>query len=295
MVGSAIVRNLEADGYTGILGRTLDELNLIRQEEVERFFQEEKPEYVFLAAAKVGGIQANNTCPAEFIYDNLMIESNIIHCAYKYRVKKLLFLGSSCIYPKMAIQPIKEDYLLTGSLEPTNEAYAIAKIAGIELCKFYRRQYDCNFISVMPTNLYGINDNFNLETSHVLPALIRKFHEAKIKNEKKVVIWGSGKPRREFLYVDDLADACIHLMKTYSEELHVNIGTGKDLEILELANIVRDVVGYEGEIEHDLSKPDGTMRKLLDVSLLESTGWKYKTELKAGIEKVYTWFKESVC
>jgi len=295
MVGSAIVRNLEADGYTGILGRTLDELNLIRQEEVERFFQEEKPEYVFLAAAKVGGIQANNTRPAEFIYDNLMIESNIIHCAYKYRVKKLLFLGSSCIYPKMAIQPIKEDYLLTGSLEPTNEAYAIAKIAGIELCKFYRRQYDCNFISVMPTNLYGVNDNFNLETSHVLPALIRKFHEAKIKNEKKVIIWGSGKPRREFLYVDDLADACIHLMKNYSEELHVNIGSGKDLEILELANIIRDVVGYEGAIEHDLSKPDGTMRKLLDVSLLESTGWKYKTELKVGIEKIYTWFKESVC
>jgi len=295
MVGSAIVRNLEADGYTGIFGRTLDELNLIRQEEVERFFQEEKPEYVFLAAAKVGGIQVNNTCPAEFIYDNLMIESNIIHCAYKYRVKKLLFLGSSCIYPKMVTQPIKEDYLLTGSLEPTNEAYAIAKIAGIELCKFYRRQYDCNFISVMPTNLYGINDNFNLETSHVLPALIRKFHEAKIKNEKKVIIWGSGKPRREFLYVDDLADACIHLMKTYNEELHVNIGSGKDLEILELASIIKDVVGYEGAIDHDMSKPDGTLRKLLDVSLLESTGWRYKTELKAGIEKVYTWFKESVC
>ena len=291
MVGSAIVRNLEADGYTGIIGRTFDELNLTRQEEVERFFQQEKPEYIFLAAAKVGGIQANNTHPAEFIYDNLMIESNIIHAASTYGVKKLLFLGSSCIYPKMAPQPIKEEYLLTGPLEPTNEAYAIAKIAGIELCKFYRRQYECNFISVMPTNLYGINDNFNLETSHVLPALVRKFHEAKIKNEKKVIIWGSGKPRREFLYVDDLADACVHLMKKYSEELHVNIGTGKDLEILELANIIRDVVGYEGEIEHDTSKPDGTLRKLLDVSLLESTGWKYKTELTAGIEKVYTWFK----
>ena len=292
MVGSAIVRNLEADGYTGVIGRTFSELNLTRQEQVERLFQEEKPEYVFLAAAKVGGIQANNTFPAEFIYDNIMIESNIIHAACKYGVKKLLFLGSSCIYPKMAAQPIKEEYLLTGPLEPTNEAYAIAKIAGIELCKFYRRQYACDFISVMPTNLYGINDNFNLDTSHVLPALIRKFHEAKIKNEKKVIIWGSGKPRREFLYVDDLADACIHLMKNYSEELHVNIGTGKDLEILELANIVRDVVGYEGGIEHDMSKPDGTLRKLLDVSLLESTGWKYKTELKAGIEKVYIWFKE---
>ena len=231
MVGSAIVRNLEAHGYTGIIGRTFDELNLTRQEEVERFFQKEKPEYVFLAAAKVGGIQANNTHPAEFIYDNVMIESNIIHAASSYGVKKLLFLGSSCIYPKMAPQPIKEEYLLTGPLEPTNEAYAIAKIAGIELCKFYRRQYGCNFISVMPTNLYGINDNFNLETSHVLPALVRKFHEAKIKNEKKVIIWGSGKPRREFLYVDDLADACVHLMKKYSEELHVNIGTGKDLEI----------------------------------------------------------------
>lgn len=292
MVGSALVRNLEADGYTGVIGRTFGELNLTRQEQVERLFQEEKPEYVFLAAAKVGGIQANNTFPAEFIYDNVMIESNIIHSAYKYRVKKLLFLGSSCIYPKLAVQPIKEEYLLTGSLETTNEAYAIAKIAGIELCKFYRRQYDCDFISVMPTNLYGINDNFNLDTSHVLPALIRKFHEAKIKNGKKVIMWGSGKPRREFLYVDDLADACIHLMKIYSEELHVNVGTGKDIEILELANIVRDVVGYEGEIEHDMSKPDGTLRKLLDVSLLESTGWKYKTELKAGIEKVYTWFKE---
>ena len=292
MVGSAIVGNLEADGYTGVIGRTFGELNLTRQEQVERLFQEEKPEYVFLAAAKVGGIQANNTFPAEFIYDNVMIESNIIHSAYKYGVKKLLFLGSSCIYPKMAVQPIKEEYLLTGPLEPTNEAYAIAKIAGIELCKFYRRQYACDFISVMPTNLYGINDNFNLDTSHVLPALIRKFHEAKIKNEKKVIIWGSGKPRREFLYVDDLADACIHLMKNYSEELHVNIGTGKDMEILELANIVRDVVGYEGGIEHDMSKPDGTLRKLLDVSLLESTGWKYKTELKAGIEKVYIWFKE---
>ena len=292
MVGSAIVGNLEADGYTGVIGRTFGELNLTRQEQVERLFQEEKPEYVFLAAAKVGGIQANNTFPAEFIYDNVMIESNIIHAAYKYGVKKLLFLGSSCIYPKMAVQPIKEEYLLTGPLEPTNEAYAIAKIAGIELCKFYRRQYACDFISVMPTNLYGINDNFNLDTSHVLPALIRKFHEAKIKNEKKVIIWGSGKPRREFLYVDDLADACIHLMKNYSEELHVNIGTGKDMEILELANIVRDVVGYEGGIEHDMSKPDGTLRKLLDVSLLESTGWKYKTELKAGIEKVYIWFKE---
>lgn len=287
LVGSAIVRNLEERGYTNIICRTHKELDLTRQADVEKFFAEEKLEYVFLAAAKVGGIQANNTRPAEFIYENLMIESNIIHSAYKYGVKKLLFLGSSCIYPKFANQPIKEEYLLTGELEPTNEAYAIAKITGIELCKFYRRQYGCDFISAMPTNLYGINDNFDLETSHVLPALIRKFHEAKINNQEEVVMWGTGKPLREFMYVDDLADALVHLMVNYSDEIHVNMGTGKDLSIGELAQIVKEVVGYEGKIVNDLSKPDGTPRKLLDVSRLEATGWKYKTELREGIEKVY--------
>lgn len=293
LVGSAIVRNLEERGYTNIICRTHKELDLTRQADVEKFFAEEKPEYVFLAAAKVGGIHVNNTRPAEFIYDNLMIESNIIHSAYKYGVKKLLFLGSSCIYPKFANQPIKEEYLLTGELEPTNEAYAIAKITGIELCKFYRRQYGCDFISAMPTNLYGINDNFDLETSHVLPALIRKFHEAKINNQEEVVMWGTGKPLREFMYVDDLADALVHLMLNYSDEIHVNMGTGKDLSIGELAQIVKEVVGYEGKIVNDLSKPDGTPRKLLDVSKLEATGWKYKTELREGIEKVYKWYLEN--
>jgi GDP-L-fucose synthase len=293
LVGSAIVRNLEERGYTNIICRTHKELDLTRQADVEKFFEEEKPEYVFLAAAKVGGIHANNTRPAEFIYDNLMIESNIIHSAYKYGIKKLLFLGSSCIYPKFANQPIKEEYLLTGELEPTNEAYAIAKITGIELCKFYRRQYGCDFISAMPTNLYGINDNFDLETSHVLPALIRKFHEAKLNNQEEVVMWGTGKPLREFMYVDDLADALVHLMLNYSDEIHVNMGTGKDLSIGELAQIVKEVVGYEGKIVNDLSKPDGTPRKLLDVSRLETTGWKYKTELREGIEKVYKWYLEN--
>lgn len=293
LVGSAIVRNLEERGYTNIICRTHKELDLTRQADVEKFFEEEKPEYVFLAAAKVGGIHANNTRPAEFIYENLMIESNIIHSAYKYGVKKLLFLGSSCIYPKFANQPIKEEYLLTGELEPTNEAYAIAKITGIELCKFYRRQYGCDFISAMPTNLYGINDNFDLETSHVLPALIRKFHEAKINNQEEVVMWGTGKPLREFMYVDDLADALVHLMLNYSDEIHVNMGTRKDLSIGELAQIVKEVVGYEGKIVNDLSKPDGTPRKLLDVSRLEATGWKYKTELREGIEKVYKWYLEN--
>lgn len=293
LVGSAIVRNLEERGFTNIIGKTHKELDLTRQDEVEKFFEAEKPEYVFLAAAKVGGIQANNTTPAEFIYDNLMIETNIINSAYKNKVKKLLFLGSSCIYPKFAEQPIKEEYLLTGELEPTNEAYAIAKITGIELCKFYRRQYGCDFISAMPTNLYGINDNFDLETSHVLPALIRKFHEAKINNAEEVVMWGTGKPLREFMYVDDLADALVHLMLNYSAEIHINMGTGKDLTIGELAEIVKEVVGYKGKIVNDLSKPDGTPRKLLDVSRLESTGWKYKTELKEGIEKVYEWYLEN--
>lgn len=290
LVGSAIVRSLEKEGYTNIIYRSHKELDLRNQNDVEKFFQEEKPEYVFLAAAKVGGIHANNTYPAEFIYDNLMIETNIIHSAYKNKVKKLLFLGSSCIYPKFAEQPIKEEYLLTGSLEETNEAYAIAKITGIELCKFYRRQYGCDFISAMPTNLYGINDNFDLETSHVMPALIRKFHEAKINNQEEVVMWGTGKPRREFMYVDDLTDGLVHLMNNYSDEIHVNMGTGEDIEIGELANIIKEVVGYKGKIVNDLSKPDGTPRKLLDVRRLKNTGFNHKIQLKEGIGKVYEWY-----
>ncbi|MEG0236916.1 MAG: GDP-L-fucose synthase [Cetobacterium sp.] len=293
MVGSAIVRRLEENGYKNIIYRTSAELDLRNQVAVEKFFEEEKPEYVFLAAAKVGGIHANNTYPAEFIYDNLMIETNIINSSYKNKVKKLLFLGSSCIYPKFAQQPIKEEYLLTGSLEETNEAYAIAKITGIELCKFYRRQYGCDFISAMPTNLYGINDNFNLETSHVMPALIRKFHEAKINNSKEVIMWGTGKPRREFMYVDDLADSLIHLMLNYSDEIHVNLGTGKDIEIGELANLIKEIVGYEGKVVNDLSKPDGTPRKLLDVTRLNSTGFRHKVELKEGIQIVYEWFLQN--
>ncbi|MGL5964733.1 MAG: GDP-L-fucose synthase [Fusobacteriaceae bacterium] len=290
MVGSAIIRRLEEEGYTNIIFRTSAELDLRNQAAVEEFFRVEKPEYVFLAAAKVGGIHANNTYPAEFIYDNLMIETNIIHSSYKNNVKKLLFLGSSCIYPKFAEQPIKEEYLLTGSLEPTNEAYAIAKITGIELCKFYRRQYGCDYISAMPTNLYGINDNFNLETSHVMPALIRKFHEAKMNNSPEVLMWGTGKPRREFMHVDDLADSLIHLMLNYSEEIHVNLGTGEDIEIGQLAKLIKDIVGYEGVITNDLTKPDGTPRKLLDVTRLNSTGFKHKVELEEGIKTVYDWF-----
>ncbi len=294
MVGSAIVRKLQEKGFTNLVYRTSKELELMRQSDVEIFFDQEKPDYVFLAAAKVGGIHANNTFPAEFLYNNLMIESNVIHAAYKNGVKKLLFLGSSCIYPKFADQPIKEEYLLTGSLEATNEAYAIAKITGIELCKYYRRQYGCDFISAMPTNLYGINDNFDLQTSHVLPALIRKIHEAKIKNQSEIVMWGTGKPKREFLYVDDLAEACIHLMENYSNELHVNIGTGEDIEIRELVEIIKNVIGFNGKIVSDLTKPDGTPRKLLDVSLLHSTGWKHKVELDEGIRKVYSWYLDQI-
>jgi len=292
MVGSALVKKLKQNGYKNIIHRTSKELDLMRQSDVEIFFDKEKPEFVFLAAAKVGGIHANNTYPAEFIYNNLMIESNIIHSAYKYGVKKLLFLGSSCIYPKFADQPIKEEYLLTGALESTNEAYAIAKITGIELCKFYRRQYGCDFISAMPTNLYGINDNFDLQTSHVLPALIRKIHEAKVNKQDEVVMWGTGKPKREFLYVDDLAEACIHLMNNYSDEMHINVGTGEDIEIRELVDIIKNVIGYNGNITNDLSKPDGTPRKLLDVTLLHKTGWKHKVELEEGIRKVYKWYLE---
>lgn len=293
MVGSALIRRLNELGYNNIVYRELNELDLRRQEQVEKFFQEEKPEFVFLAAAKVGGIHANNTYPAEFIYDNLMIEANIIHSAYKNGVKKLLFLGSSCIYPKFSTQPIVEEELLNGYLEPTNEAYAIAKITGIELCKFYRKQYGADFISAMPTNLYGINDNFNLETSHVMPALIRKFHEAKINGDKEVVMWGTGTPKREFLYVDDLADGLVHLMCNYSDEIHLNIGTGEDVEIRELAQIVKEVVQYQGEIVNDITKPDGTPRKLLNVDRLHNTGWKHKVELREGIQIVYRWYLET--
>lgn len=293
LVGSSIMRELERQGYTNIVTRTLAELDLRRQADVEKFFEEEKIEYVFLSAAKVGGIHANNTYPAEFIYDNLMIETNIIHSAYKYGVKKLLFLGSSCIYPKLCPQPIKEEYLLTDTLETTNEAYAIAKITGIELCKFYRRQYGCDFISAMPTNLYGINDNFNLETSHVMPALMRKFHEAKVNGDSEVVMWGTGKALREFLYVDDLANALVFLMNNYSDEIHVNVGTGEDLPIGELAELIKEVVGFEGKIVRDETKPDGTPKKLLDVSLLHNLGWKHKVELKEGIERVYKWYCET--
>ncbi|MCK4981190.1 MAG: GDP-L-fucose synthase [Candidatus Delongbacteria bacterium] len=294
MVGSAIVRNLIDKDFQNIIVKTLNELDLTNQSAVNSYLEEVKPEYMFIAAAKVGGIHANNIYPAEFIYDNLMIEANLIHGAYANKVKKLLFLGSSCIYPKMSPQPIKEEYLLTGPLEPTNEAYAIAKISGVEMCKFYKRQYGCNFISAMPTNLYGIHDNFDLETSHVLPALIRKFHDAKVRGDKEIIMWGSGKIKREFLYVDDLADACVHLMNNYNEEIHVNVGTGEDLEIIELANVIKEIVEFEGEIKNDLAKPDGTPRKLLDVTLLNNTGWKYKINLKEGIERTYKWYLENI-
>jgi GDP-L-fucose synthase len=272
--------------------RTSRELDLRIQAEVDEFFRVERPDYVFLAAAKVGGILANNTYRGAFIYENLMIEANIIEAARKYGAKKLMFLGSSCIYPKMAPQPLKEDYLLTGPLEPTNQPYAIAKIAGIELCDAYRAQYGCNFISVMPTNLYGPNDNYDLEKSHVLPALIRKFHEAKKTEAPSVLMWGTGSPRREFLHVDDLADACFYLMQTYNEPGLVNIGTGVDIPIKELAQLIKKIVGYEGAIEHDLSKPDGTPRKLMDVSKLREAGWEASIDLESGIQQVYEGLQE---
>lgn len=290
MVGSAIMRKLQQEGFNNLVLRTSAELDLRSQQAVNDFFASEKPDHVFVAAAKVGGILANNTYRAEFLYDNLMIQNNVIHAAYVNRVTKLMFLGSSCIYPKMAPQPLKEEYLLTGLLEPTNEPYAIAKIAGIKLCDAYRSQYGCNFISVMPTNLYGQNDNYDLNKSHVLPALIRKFHEAKINNQPSVVMWGTGEPRREFLHADDLADACYFLMQHFNEEGFVNIGTGEDVTINELALLVKDIVGYEGNIEHDLSKPDGTPRKLMDVSKLHALGWKARIGLREGIEKVYKEF-----
>lgn len=287
MVGSAIRRKLEKEGYTHFVTRTSSELDLRDQAAVAAFFAAEKPDYVFLAAAKVGGILANNTYRGQFIYENLMIQNNVIHQSYVHGVQKLMFLGSSCIYPKLAPQPLKEDYLLTGLLEPTNEPYAIAKIAGIKMCDAYRHQYGCNFISVMPTNLYGPNDNYDLNNSHVLPALIRKFHEAKKANLPAVTMWGTGSPKREFLHVDDLADACYYLMQTYNEEGLVNIGTGTDVSILELAQLIQGIVGYEGKIEHDLSKPDGTPRKLMDVSKLAAAGWTAQISLEVGIASVY--------
>ncbi|MBL7799038.1 MAG: GDP-L-fucose synthase [Saprospiraceae bacterium] len=292
MVGSAILRKLQAEGFDHFALRRSRELDLRSQAETDEFFRREKPDYVFLAAAKVGGILANNTYRAEFLYDNLMIEANVIHAAWRHGVQKLLFLGSSCIYPKLAPQPLREDYLLTGLLEPTNEPYAIAKIAGIKLCDAYRSQYGCNFISAMPTNLYGPNDNYHLENSHVLPALIRKFHEAKRNGLPFVTLWGTGSPLREFLHVDDLADACYFLMQHYDEPGLVNIGVGEDISILELARMVRQIVGYSGEIRHDLSKPDGTPRKLMDVEKMTSLGWQARIGLEEGIAAVYREFQE---
>ncbi|GIW56594.1 MAG: GDP-L-fucose synthase [Nitrospiraceae bacterium] len=292
LVGSAIVRALRAAGYRNVLTRTRQELDLTNQAAVYRFFDEERPHYVFLAAAKVGGILANSTYPADFIRENLLIQTNVIDAAYRSGVRKLLFLGSSCIYPKHAPQPMKEEYLLTGALEPTNEPYAVAKIAGIKMCQAYRRQYGFNAISLMPTNLYGPGDNFDLETSHVIPALLRKFHEAKVQGRPEVVVWGTGKPRREFLHVDDLADAAVFLMQRYDSEEIINVGVGEDVSIAELAQLIADVVGYSGRIVFDTSKPDGTPRKLLDVSRLHALGWRARIPLREGVEQTYRWYVE---
>ncbi|WP_342550769.1 GDP-L-fucose synthase [Lysinibacillus sp. FSL M8-0216] len=296
LVGSSIVRKLNAAGYSNIITRTSKELDLRKQVEVEAFFEEEQPDYVFLAAAKVGGILANSTYPGQFLYDNLMIQTNVIESARQTKVKKLLFLGSTCIYPKMAPQPLKEKFLLTGELESTNEAYAIAKIAGIKMCNAYNEEYGTNFISVMPTNLYGPNDNFDLQSSHVLPALIRKIHEAKVNKESTVSVWGSGRPLREFLHADDLADACVYLMKHCDAELvgeFINIGTGKEISIEQLAFLLCDVIGYEGKLVFDISKPDGTPRKLTDVSKLHHLGWKHSIELKEGVQDAYSWYLDN--
>ena len=293
LVGSAIVRNLEANGFTNIITRTHAQLDLTNQADVRKFFEEERPEYVFLAAAKVGGIHANNTYPADFIYDNLMIQNNVIKAAHDFKVTKLLFLGSTCIYPKMAPQPIKEEYLLTGALEETNEAYAVAKIAGLEMCKFFKRQYGDNFISCMPTNLYGPNDNFDLKSSHVLPALIRKFHEAKVNGAETVEVWGTGTPLREFIYVDDMAAACVFLMENYDGEQHVNIGTGEEVSIRQLAETVKEVVGFEGELVFNTDMPDGTPRKLTTVDKLHGLGFMHKVSLNEGIRMAYEWFLEN--
>lgn len=294
LVGSAIVRNLEAKGYNNIIKRTHKELDLKNQAEVFKFFEEEKPDVVVLAAAKVGGINANNTAPAEFAYENMQIQCNVIHAAHVNKVKKLLFLGSTCIYPKMAPQPIPEDALLTGPLEVTNEAYAIAKISGLEMCKFYKRQYGDDFISCMPTNLYGPRDNYDLNGSHVMPAMIRKFHEAKVNNAPSVELWGTGSPLREFLYVDDMADACVFLLENYSGEQHVNIGTGKEVSIKQLAETVKETVGFKGEIVWNSAMPDGTPRKLTDVTKLHELGWNHKVDLEEGVKLAYEWFVENI-
>ncbi len=294
LVGSSIVRKLQSEGYNNLILKTHHELDLLSQKAVADFFESEKPDYVFQAAAKVGGIYANATQKADFIYQNLEIQNNIINSAYVNKVKKLLFLGSSCIYPKMSPQPIKEEYLLTGPLEETNDAYAIAKISGLMMCRFYREQYGVDFISAMPTNLYGYNDNFDLKNSHVLPALIRKFHTAKVNGEKKVIVWGTGSPLREFLFVEDIADALVYLMNNYSDFSHVNVGTGEDITIKDLALLIKKIVGFDGELEFDTSKPDGTPRKLLDVSKLKSTGWKPKYSLEEGITLTYKWFLENI-
>jgi len=294
LVGSAIVRSLKSKGYTNIIGRTHHELDLTDQAAVRAFFDEESPDVVVLAAAKVGGINANNTQPAMFAYENMQIQCNVINESHKHGVKKLLFLGSTCIYPRMAPQPIPEDALLTGPLEETNEAYAIAKISGLEMCKFYKRQYGDNYISCMPTNLYGPYDNYDLSGSHVMPAMIRKFHEAKVNNAPQVELWGTGTPLREFLYVDDMADACVFLLENYDGEQHVNIGTGKEVTIKELAEVVRSTVGYEGEIYWNTDMPDGTPRKLTDVTKLHGLGWTHKVDLEEGVRLAYEWFKENV-
>ena len=294
MVGSAIKRRLGKEGYTNIIVKTSKELDLTNQAKVDEFFSVEKPDYVFLAAAKVGGIMANIESPGQFIYDNLMISTNVIHAAYKNNVKKLMFLGSSCIYPRNCPQPMKEEYLLDGKLEPTNEAYALAKISGLKMCEYYNKQYNTNFISVMPSNIYGENDNFSKESSHVVAALIRKFHEAKVANNEVVEIWGTGKARREFIYVDDVADACVYLMNEYSEDQHVNIGTGEDVSIKELAEIINEVIGFKGRIEFNTDKPDGMPRKLCDVSKLHSLGWNHRVNLKEGIAKSYKWFIDTL-
>ncbi len=295
LVGSAIVRKLREKGYENLILKARVELDLLSQRAVDEFFEKEKPEYVFLAAAKVGGILANKTKKADFIYENLQIQNNIIHSAWKMGVKKLLFLGSSCIYPKLCAQPIKEEYLMTGPLEETNDAYAIAKIAGIKMCQSFNEQYDTNFISAMPTNLYGPNDNFDLGSSHVLPAMIRKFHEAKVSGAKEVVLWGTGSPKREFLHVDDLADAVVFLMNNYSESEIVNIGTGKDISIKELAEKIKKVVGYAGAIVWDTEKPDGTPRKLLNVDRLHNLGWRHRVSLDDGTRETYKWFMKNIC
>lgn len=291
LVGSSIVKNLKKKGFTNIIGRTHKELDLTNQQAVERFFQEEKPEYVFLAAAKVGGIGANSTYPADFIMENLQIQCNVIKSSFNNKVKKLMFLGSSCIYPKMCPQPIKEEYLLSDYLEKTNEAYALAKISGLKMCQFFNEQYGTNYISVMPTNLYGPNDNYDLNNSHVMPALIRKMHEAKVSDSPFVEIWGTGKPLREFLHVDDMADACVYLMETYNGNDFFNVGTGKEITIRDLAELIKKIVGYNGELVFNATKPDGTPRKLLDVGRLERAGWQYKIDIEDGIRDSYEWFK----